>query len=358
MRNFSQELIDLVIDCVSQRPEKDPNIVARCGLVCKRWLPRSRFHVFSNMSMNGSRMASFLDIAETSSLELLPLIRSLFLVFPVGAEHLTKLRECRNLTGIRLLSHGNRNTESVRGFLDAQLLLLGAHCPSLSRLELDTDMETIPLRMIADIFASVPSMEALKLIGFPSRSRIASEDVPRSLPFPAHFHTLEIAADGVDSLFAWFLSLPVLPTIKSLTLFEGYAPQPQDPSLVEYSRRAGSGLESLSLWTVRTSDGSFGILKYARQLRHLTIKYLEPSEAPQILAAVPSSNVETIDIHLRTPPDTALYALIDQALAHPRLSTLKRFVLRTQGDFPNHLVRNAEPRMPLANARGILYISA
>ncbi|KAJ7203497.1 hypothetical protein GGX14DRAFT_369362, partial [Mycena pura] len=61
MRSFPQELTDLVLDQVvdseqeaAWRIRRPSTSIATCGLVCKQWLPRSRFHVFSRMPLIGS----------------------------------------------------------------------------------------------------------------------------------------------------------------------------------------------------------------------------------------------------------------------------------------------------------------
>ncbi|KAF8205410.1 hypothetical protein K438DRAFT_1964474 [Mycena galopus ATCC 62051] len=93
MDNLCQELVDLIIDRVApelvEDSDDDPYTdwrdigyegtpgeefapVATCGLVCKRWLPRTRFHLFSTTRLSNGiesgtdNMDSFLDLVKAS----------------------------------------------------------------------------------------------------------------------------------------------------------------------------------------------------------------------------------------------------------------------------------------------------
>jgi hypothetical protein len=116
--------------------------------------------------------------------------------------------------------------------------------------------------------------------------------------------------------------------------------------------------------------GSFaepsGILKYATSLHHLKL-YCQPVESVlTLLHALPSSNLFTLAIELyvvldRGRVDTVSnmdripYALIDEALAHPRFHSLKSFSLGHYDEGNRSLLtRKAKALMPLAKARRIL----
>ncbi|KAJ6605367.1 hypothetical protein DFH09DRAFT_1121268 [Mycena vulgaris] len=371
MRDFSQELVDLLIDLVSEATEDDDiTSAAICGLVCKTWLPRSRFHVFRRVRLDGFRLASLLDIAGNSSLELLSLTRRVWITFRMDyfdPGHMAKLRECVNLTCVRVSTPLDVLDLQADWtvFLEKTLPLLGLHCPILSRLEINPGTLRVSLRTIVDMFACLPSLQAFKLDG--DSCAFLQEDIPSSLPFPAHFDTLDVIwGQRVGPLFAWFLSLPVLPKIKSLTLYDAHHREQasQERSLELYFQRGGNGFEYLDLWGERASDGPFGMLKYATALRHLKLHRQIASDVPNILASLKSSNLHTINIEIYLvmgDPDQIPYTLIDQALASPRLASVKRFYLeglvKSECNYisPSVLSPEAKARMPLANARGILY---
>ncbi|KAJ7711964.1 hypothetical protein B0H16DRAFT_1261857, partial [Mycena metata] len=62
--DFPQELVDVVLDNVAARAA-DTKDVGTCGSVCRRWLPHSRKHLFSHLTISnfGSPTPqSFLDL--------------------------------------------------------------------------------------------------------------------------------------------------------------------------------------------------------------------------------------------------------------------------------------------------------
>jgi hypothetical protein len=71
MDDLAQELIDQIIDCWNL--EKDA--MGPCGLVGKIWLPRSRYHLFSRVSVNPRNLQSFVDVVESSSSPILTFIQ-------------------------------------------------------------------------------------------------------------------------------------------------------------------------------------------------------------------------------------------------------------------------------------------
>ncbi|KAJ7466863.1 hypothetical protein FB451DRAFT_1560841 [Mycena latifolia] len=305
-----------------------------------------------DISMSESRLKTFLEITEASSLDLPSLLRALVLSPPSDGfdlEQLAKLPGCPNLTTLQLSARGKPGASQLQALLETQLAFL-ARCPSLSLFEVICTRDTISVRTIADVFASLPSLQAFRLTG---PLTITPADLPSTLPFPAQLHRLDISVvDGAGLVFAWFLSLPVLPTLKSLTLNKFDDAVTQDPSLVEYFRRAGPGFVFLSLQPVWEDDEPSGILKYATKLRDLQLQFQEAFKVPRILATLPSSNLETITIHLvGWSPSPEDCRLIDEALAHPRLSGLKKFSFE---GLRGGILYDIYARIPLANARGIL----
>ncbi|KAJ7509721.1 hypothetical protein B0H11DRAFT_1960804 [Mycena galericulata] len=388
MRDFSQELIDLVLDyvAVARRDDKrywngpisynwnavderdslrsDPPI-AVCGLVCKQWLPRSRFHLFSTGRLHGLRLESLVEIDRASSLQLFSIFRKLTLKFfakgSFKSESMEKLRDCANLTCIRISAPPK--APQFRSFLDTHFPFLGTHCVSLYRFEWSAANDTISLRTIADILLCLPRLEVFCLDS--ESCKMKQEELPPSYSWPVRLRTLELKVEhGVDALFTWLLSLPVLPIITSLTLYEG--DQPTGTSLAAYSHRAGSGFETLSLRPSRANlTEPIGILRHATELRHLTLHSQEALRVPTTISTLPSSNLITLTIKLDLLDpllvhDVRLipYALIDQALAHPSLRSLERFSLEDYSSVEYSYVSVFSPEvkglMPLANARGIL----
>lgn len=55
---FSTELIDIFIDYLRD----DPLAISACALVCKAWLPRSRFHQFGTVILHPGNIAAFVKL--------------------------------------------------------------------------------------------------------------------------------------------------------------------------------------------------------------------------------------------------------------------------------------------------------
>jgi hypothetical protein len=117
---LSQELVDLIINYLapesflnkhlysdSENAESEDNAphrtweldsVAICGLVCKKWLPRSRFHLFSSTKLSNEtgtdNIHPFFRLLAGSPLPLLLFVQSLDLDLvggPLCDEEMTRL---------------------------------------------------------------------------------------------------------------------------------------------------------------------------------------------------------------------------------------------------------------------------
>ncbi|KAJ7461147.1 hypothetical protein FB451DRAFT_1269083 [Mycena latifolia] len=377
MQGFPQELTDLILDQVAEqdrrtgywRGSRPATSIATCGLVCKQWLPRSRLHIFFKMVLYDSRLKSLLDLEAKSSIPLLSLTRDLLLVLPLDADDMPRIRDCLCLTRLNLCPPRFGDDLSDL-FLGTHLPFLGTHCVHLSHLKLTPcEKSSVSVRMIADILTCLPSLGAFELEG--GSCTIIEAHVPLSHSCPPRLHTLDIdVKDGVDILFAWLLSLAIPPRIKSLTLSESADDDPSAQSLVAYCQRFGSALEFLSIWPLRASfDGPYGILKHATMLLNLKLHCQPIWNVLTTLSALPFSNLCTLAIELAVRLDTGgvdsvtnldrvPYALIDEALTHPRFHSLESFSLTMYnygGMGRSLLSRKARALMPLAKARGILH---
>ncbi|KAJ7448409.1 hypothetical protein FB451DRAFT_1187828 [Mycena latifolia] len=211
--------------------------------------------------------------------------------------------------------------------------------------------------MIADILMCLPSLGAFALDG--GSCTIIEAHVPSSHSCPPHLHTLDIdVKDGVDILFAGLLSLAIPPRIKSLTLSED-ADDLSVQSLMAYARWLEAHWSSCLF-------GLVGILKHATMLFHLKL-HCHIWNVLTTLSALPSSNLCTLAIELDVRLDTGgvdsvtnldrvPYALIDEALTHPRFRSLEISLAMYNfgGTGRSLLSRKATALMPLAEARGIL----
>ena len=106
------------------------------------------------------------------------------------------------------------------------------------------------MSVLIDVLTGLPLLHYMRLDGsggHSPRNIIESESgMPAARSFPQNLRSLEICImKGVELLFGWVLSLPVLPMFESLLLDvqvdSGVTP------LEVYLQRAGGGIESLTL---------------------------------------------------------------------------------------------------------------
>ncbi|KAJ7447595.1 hypothetical protein B0H11DRAFT_2082724 [Mycena galericulata] len=377
MRDFSQELVDLVIDHVSIRDDgggpldaefqfpnrrriaEDIARVQQCRLVCKTWLPRSSFHVFSTVVLDGGdRIRSFVKILETSSLDLLASIENLHLSYrrednsdtfdPMNEQDMAKLNRFPNLVYLSLDAPPASDASNFKYFRDTfvrtQLPLWRFIAPRVLRLKLNF---TPPMKT---------SLLVLKLVA-------ASIGLPTTnwSSLPPGVHTLELLTmSGMEAIFSWLNSHRILPMLKRLMISPQPTPQGSGwgPHFQQYCQRAGSGVESLFVWgSGRVGEQHFAqLLSHLSSLRHMRLDNEVADRVPTILGMLRSSSLQTI--RLSGLSGSVPYSSIDAALSQPRFRVLKSFSLEEKytTEAPvNFITPETRALMPLADARGILH---
>ncbi|KAF8189183.1 hypothetical protein K438DRAFT_2145134 [Mycena galopus ATCC 62051] len=157
MRPFAQELVEQVIDCST-----DSNAIKALGLVCKTWLPRTRYRLFSKVSLSHDNLSSFVDLVEASPLSLLSCIYNLTLCYngaPPDTELLGRIRSCPNLRSISIQIRGSfEENQDAPDWLDSEESFLvhihawGRISSSISTLNLEVQgVDDIQLQTIVDI---------------------------------------------------------------------------------------------------------------------------------------------------------------------------------------------------------------
>ncbi|KAJ7083530.1 hypothetical protein C8R44DRAFT_53531 [Mycena epipterygia] len=261
MLAFPQELIDQVIDFWHRA---DPKGMSPCGLVCKRWLRRSRYHLFSDVSLDIENLPGFIDLIDTSTLPILGFVQYLHLFFASLDEadltrlhncphpHLTWIELCRsNVVGGDLLPRVDW-LESPEA-LQAHLRAWDTNAVSLSRLEIAFPDNDLPLRTVIDMISCVPALEHLVLA---CPSRLIEDTVVQTSAGPVKLVNLYMAVTEHLSLFlSWLLSIPGPPLLRHLSLF-GILKHDEAKLVEAYFERAGGGLEYLWMGLV-TPGGLF-----------------------------------------------------------------------------------------------------
>ncbi|KAJ7449438.1 hypothetical protein B0H11DRAFT_2289488 [Mycena galericulata] len=367
MLQFPQELVDKVVDYSA---DLDLSIngesTAICGLVCKAWLPRSRYHLFYTVNITAKSLGSFVDLIDKSSVPLLSYIRHLRLYYlgnPLDASHLGCLHPCPSLESIRVEVDGEGPTpESAESFDNLQIHLQcwSANSLLLSRFELSLfDVKSFPLRTVTQFISCLPSVQELGILFFLSQDGFSEDDSDTDeLPLfvPTRLTHLNIRAyKGSNLFFSWLLSLPTLPRVKSLE----FTVHEDTEQLAAYIQRAGRELESLTShmegpWSDTLSFYQ-RIYPCTPKLQSLSFKCPNPSDILQILPLVPA-NLNSLHIIMQFPStDNSLWRRIDYALAEPRFRNLQRFSMGfTDFSSPYNSLPERKALFPLADARGII----
>ncbi|KAJ7441145.1 hypothetical protein FB451DRAFT_1441614 [Mycena latifolia] len=325
-----------------------------CGLVCKRWLSRTRCHLFSSICVDADNLGDFFDIIDSSALPLLSFVHQLRLRYvgrPFDAAQLARMHRCPNLAGIRIGYSGIFAKGSwVDSHASSSLIFLAK--PAL------------PMRVVLVFMVCVPSIETPSIWGPTRLVEDTNPDASTSSAPPRLAH-LELRVHKRGSLFfSWLLSLPDLPLLKSLT-FVGKLQGEQEKKIVEeYFQRAGTHVEFLDIdiiarWEVEDDVAiRKSLFQYTPNLQNVLFGCADPSQIRNILAILPASEywhkivVAVNDSDVRHGEQ---WIALDGMLAEPRFRALKVLsVIDRKGHYRSAFRPEVISLMPLATARGIL----
>ncbi|KAJ6607169.1 hypothetical protein B0H10DRAFT_2228178 [Mycena sp. CBHHK59/15] len=361
MSTLAQELVDHLIDLY--RDTDGPIGMQKRGLVSKRWLPRSRYHLFSRVSLHEANLPTFVDLVRTSLLPTLSFIQQLQVHLsrgppspPLDRTLLENIHSCPNLTHIEFTDASDSGPLDSYQSLYIHLRSWGHNSASLTDFTWTLDMrKIIPLCDLVDMVSCLASLTTLRIS---ARNSIITADAYIPPPEPSHRLqkvSLQII-DGGEAIFSW---LPSLPVLKSLGFYGRLGDVPEAGLMQEYFRRAGSNLESLFLhiaatWAV-AKPVYIQIFDYTTQLRDLTFHCSDYADLLEILSRLHASDWCTITViaHFHTSWQELDAGLLDAALAASRFATLQKFSIKGVSG-RTLITKEARCSMPLANARGIL----
>lgn len=242
-QNLPQEIVDLVLSEFKTSVYSERRNIAECGLVCKNWLPSSRYRLFAEVDLNDRSMQPFIRIVETSSFPIPRFIRTLGL--SSGREdhsldeNLRKLGLLPQLTTLRI-------TMDHAVFAQNSALLVNSFT-NISNLVFHNCQ--LPLRSVMDAVSSFPGLKGLVLhwVTFDTVTSLNS-----GYQFPSGWCslTLNLSGNGIEDFFQAILSLgDAVPVFSSLSI-RGRDP-PRKSFLEKYLSHVGNGLHQLRL----ESDG-------------------------------------------------------------------------------------------------------
>ncbi|KAF7365690.1 hypothetical protein MVEN_00442700 [Mycena venus] len=364
MQTLAQELIDQIIDALHI---SDAGSMKTCGLVCTSWMPRSRHHLFSSVSISRANLLPFVELIHASSLLILSFVRDLHLDYdgdPQWLWDLNWIHQCPNLGAFGLRLHCKVvDLEPIHPHIRAW-----ADSGSISELSLIGEGIRLELAAVLDILADLPLVTSLHLEG-------SWSETTSPLPCPPNLHTLALFhdPDGGENFLSWLLSFPVVPRLRS---FKCSGPVPyrhHESSMVWYLQRTGGDLQSLSLlfrerWGMELERDPFDaldlyrlVLPHTTSLRHFSFRFRDPASMCETLALLSAPTLESITIarlpNLYSPDNKVPWSVLDKALADPRFQNLRHLSVVTiskDGVETSLITSQTQGLMPLATARGLL----
>ncbi|KAJ7509723.1 hypothetical protein B0H11DRAFT_1960809 [Mycena galericulata] len=351
-QDLPQEMLDLVVEKLQLDDSVERNTIAHCGLVCKSWLPSSRYRLFANVRLDDRTIDSFLDAVNSSSFPLISYIRSLVLYSELesGPNRLDELGPLPRVTILGVTMERSALAQNTRR--------LAEFLPNLSTLSL-RDCQ-LPLRCVLNTVSAFPSLKILEL----RRVHLSYGllPFPSTYKFPPQWHALKLDQPDPGRLFEAMLALDTIPMFSSLTV-HGMYPR-EDNSFGAYLRHVGDKMRHIRLET----DLSFSdlvvdpaALRYSTGLHRLDLALSHPIDiARWVLRVLPHlhSNVLTtlniIDFYGVDAAPHHTWEQLDQALADERLVSLNELIVDSVSQ---PLVAQLAERMPLSVARGILRVA-
>ncbi|KAJ6620536.1 hypothetical protein B0H10DRAFT_2021955 [Mycena sp. CBHHK59/15] len=371
MRALPTELVESVIDSASTHP---PTLAA-CSLVCKKWLPRSRHHLFSSTDLSAywnpepNAVTEFLCLIESPKATLIP-----FVITVVLEKRSWGMTPIRNILA-RLARSGIRPK-----FLHINCPVyeptISPDCPpvffmSLTRLTLHLHND-MAMATLVDYVCAFPLLEYFYVGG---SATYTTQVRPFAKALPPRLHTLGIT----NPVFVhWVLSLEPMPQQLRTTILRAIRLSEKWPAINRFLDSAAAiGVQSLIFEHCDTYPHSIlPNLQSLGQLQHLTFEHDHSMLADCLLGvlgalrASPARNVvETIDLHIFSDGLTDLcivnYGLRsrrreqwranDEILADTKLfPRLRRVGVRTPGLYG--MTTEIEEDLPLCRARGLLVV--
>ncbi|KAJ7776446.1 hypothetical protein B0H16DRAFT_1712822 [Mycena metata] len=342
---LAPELLDYTIDFL----HSDKATLSACSLVCKRWLPSARYHLFSHIILRRENLAAFYQLSKSRSFDH-TIIRRLEIWSPAS---------------------------STSSF--AQSLV-----PSLNQLHLMPNISTLRLRgllLTAPIpisFATIPStlcpLKALEFLRVDARWH-EPWVVPTSLPVVPSFPRLSsLEVDGNVNIFLqWILAIPDIPKVSRLVLFVWNVEFNKLSTVSRYLSALGPTLRSLKLifprkWNIGevAMDLDLSHNVEIRSLVLMTHVDLLAPVADALLHRIRVGNLETLSFAFigSHGPNIDLYQPLDVELSSSRFQRLQSLSLSAWSKpAEGHAITSEEHALrmlacfPLACKRGIVSVT-
>jgi hypothetical protein len=248
---FPNEIFDTIIDHL----HNDKWALLRTCLVCRAWLPSSRYHQFRRVELTGTRrIANFLDILESPLSTILPFVRSLV------------LRE----SGWGALS-SSRTWVPGEGWEPVSVV------PKTALFALLRELHRLDIRQfhfeffsqVVEMVSIFPVLEEVLLrrvhwstTGRDASSREGVSPPGRELLFPPSLRFMELGDCPKSEVLDWLILKRCTPNLRTILL--GSIAAAEINSINRYLQTLGPTLEHLTLvFCSEDSEAAIGALSHA-----------------------------------------------------------------------------------------------
>ncbi|KAJ7143701.1 hypothetical protein C8R44DRAFT_724736 [Mycena epipterygia] len=357
MDHFPAELEDTIIDL----NHSDLATLASCGLVCRSWLPSSRYHLFSSISLNENNAASFLAISKSSLTNIPAVVREVELHF--SRESLPNL-----ISILSLLTQTKRlRLLPLRDEVAYADVVARVGSDWASRMNILHKFDSFA--QVLDCICLCPQLQSLEIRGVWKEMG----DLSLLSSLPKSLRTLDLTCD-LDFFLSWLLTLDEIPQISDLTLRSIRVGE--IPVVTNHLRILGSALESLKL-TFQDYDAPVVLSRKMDLTKNKNLKNLSlEGRALGTLASLSEAvyqmhapGVEALSIRIRNRNDapegrqaclTYPWAIMDNMFTGPTYQSMRSFSVDVIETSTHRDIRERDViayisgQMPLLRARGML----
>jgi len=240
-----QELVDTIVDYL----HADLHVLATCGIVCRAWLPSSRYHLFQCVFLNPQNTSKFSELLSSPCSTIATSVQFLEISNEVIGRQNQSLYQwlehsmihLADLTAVKSLRIRNMVWSEVKPETKSILL---CSFRILRELELwGVDFKT--LTQLLDIACAFPSLERISVddLGWVDPSFEPPRSPERRLP--STLHTLHLGYCYKRDILHWILVHHPVPIIHHIHLGTVY--QKDTNAIGQYLRFLGSALHTLRL---------------------------------------------------------------------------------------------------------------
>ncbi|KAF9481742.1 hypothetical protein BDN70DRAFT_505561 [Pholiota conissans] len=297
-RNIPNELIDSIIDY----NHSDPPTLLASALVSKKWIPASRYHVFSNINISHENAQEFMQLVRSPNCTFCGILRGLNVHFAPGSqrwfsEFLRRLSSVDRINVTSLMLSGTRNT-AIR---DEVVLALSTYFAQVKHFRVGT----VVFESFTEFATILRNFRALESLSCAATFQLATP--ADDIQFAARLQSLDLISPSIGPIFNFLLVQGALPTIALLSLSH---PVIDDyNNLTTYFSTSNEILQSLSIRMDSTFSGvtidefteriNMGQLRALRNLVIDTTPAMSPDQAFALLTTISSSQLTKIKVALQ-----------------------------------------------------------